>query len=162
MPTTLQSADAKRAFSDATKTQALECPVRVGDTIIPIVDITPRKNRIVNLIKNATASNATSATVYSVPTTQDFYLTGFHCSYIKDATSTATSCGINFTEAETGLVIYYNFGCFTLTANSGTMERDFTFPIRVKRGTNILVVASTNVANIQVQATIQGYLVPEL
>lgn len=126
----------------------------INDTIVPIIPIEPR----CDIIKSASATNATSAVIYNTPADKDFYITAMSLSLIKDVTSTSASSTIamyidgvqTFTLGITSI---------TLTVQSETISISLPNPIKVDRGTAITVTNTTNVANINTRGTVYGYLV---
>jgi hypothetical protein len=136
-------------------------PNVLGDRIIPIIDITPRKNRIINIVRRGTANNATSGTIYATPAanTQDFYLTSVVLSYIKDATSTATRMFVQATLEDGTTVSVLEMRGITLTAAADGISISFPFPIKILGGTNITVQNDTGTAVVQTTGIITGYLV---
>jgi hypothetical protein len=154
----INNQELKKAFSDATKTQVSEQPNDISNrTVIPVIDITPRHHKIINIAKSASITNATSATVYTTPTDQDFYLTSATLSYIKDATSTSTAIALEVIPKDVANAAVLRFAALTLTAANGNLSQSFVPPILLKRGSNINVTSDTNIANIKAMATVQGY-----
>lgn len=121
--------------------------------ITPVIPIVPR----INIIKRASALNATSATVYTTPTDKDFYLTNACLSVIKDVTSTSTSSTITAVVDGTTVNIL-EIASITLTVQENTVSQKWD-GLKLDRGSNINVTNSTNVANIRASACIQGYTV---
>lgn len=123
---------------------------------IPVVETNPKllKNLLIN---SNTASNATSATVFSTPATQDYYLCAFTLSWCKDATATATLCALNVT-VDGAVKITGRISGITLVATEQTLSVTLPHPIKVDRGTNINITNNNNVANVVASATIFGYI----
>jgi len=156
---TINNSELKKAFSDSTKTQLTEQPNQVDNrNVIPIIDVTPLKHKVCQIVKGATLNNATTATIYTTPTNQDFYLCTAQASYIKDVTSTATSLSIEVTTRDGANAPILRFATFTLTVGQNTGSVTFSPPIMVKRGSSINLASDTNVANIRMQGAITGYL----
>ena len=127
--------------------------VKVNDEIQPTIEVfTP-----CNIVRSGTATNSTTATIYTTPTNQDFYLTAVTLSYIKDVTSTSTSSAITATiDGITQSIL--RIPQISVTVGSGTMSLSFPIPIKLDRGFNIAVVNATNIANISANGCIIGYL----
>lgn len=153
----INNSELKKAFSDSTKTQLTEQPNNVENrNVIPIIDVTPLKHKK-SIAKFGTLTNGTSAIIYTTPLMSEFYLTGFHIGYIKDATATTTSVGLLVTD-ENNIAIYFELPHFTLTAGSGSFSREFTFPMKLAKNSTVRLVSGTGVANITVKGTILGYI----
>jgi len=133
-------------------------PQSINNFIQPVMEVNPKLLRACNIVKRATATNATTATIYTTPATQDFYLVAAAISYIKDVTSTSVFSRINITIDGVNVTLLEIPG-ITLTPATGQMSLNLTFPIKIDRGTNISVNNSTNVANINAIGTIVGYVV---
>lgn len=150
----------KKAFSDSTKTQLQEQPNEVDNSkVLTTIDVTPRNHKVANVIKGGTLLNATSFTVHTTPVTGDFYLTGAHLTYIKDATSTASTISLTVVPKEQNVATpVLRFATLTLTAGNGSEAMTFSPPILLARNSTILVTSDTAVANIKAQGQIIGYL----
>lgn len=156
----INNQEMKKAFSDSTKTQLSDQPNQVDNSrVLTTIDITPRNHKIANVIKGGTLSNATSFTVYTTPTIGDFYLTGAHLTYIKDATSTATTLSLTVVPKDQNVASpLLRFATFTLTAGNDSESISLNPPILLARNSTILVTSDTAVANIKAQGQIVGYV----
>lgn len=125
---------------------------------VPVVETNPKMLRRCEIVKTASAANATSATIYTTPADKDFYLSAVGLSCIKDATSTSTLSSIVTTVLGSSVVVIGIAG-FTLTAQNDTMTLNFPVPIKVDRNVVISVNNSTNVANVTSRGSIAGYIV---
>jgi hypothetical protein len=133
-------------------------PNQLADKIVPTFETNPEMLRIGNVVKYVEINDATSGTVYTTPTDQDFFITGIQMSYIKDvnATSTIIACRATINGGEVRLG---EFRGITLTAANGSFSRDFANPIKLDRGTTIRLTSDTNVAAIRAVLCITGYIV---
>lgn len=130
----------------------------VAGQIIPVVDVNPKHARRCLVARRATATNATTATIYTTPSDKDFFLNSLSVGYIKDATSTSLYSGITATIDGVARELLLIPG-ITLTAANGSVSVSFPVPLKVDRGTSILCVNSTNVANVSCISCITGYTV---
>lgn len=120
----------------------------------------PAKLRRTNTIYTGTCSNATSATVTTLPTTKDFFITGIQLSMIKDVTSTSVYVRVLGTAAYTGQGVTLAYiPSFTLTAHNEAISISLPYPIQMARGSVITIGHSTNVANMISNVVIYGYFV---
>jgi hypothetical protein len=123
---------------------------------IPVIEV-GTKNVKNAIAKSNSATNATTATIYTTPTTSDFYITGAYLSVIKDVTSTSVGTAITFVrDANTETLL--SIPSITLTVQSECMSCDLKNAIKCDRGTIIAVTNTTNVANIKATGTIIGIL----
>jgi len=130
-------------------------PKQVLPTIQPVFEV---KRRVCNIVRSATATNATSATLYTTPSNQDFYLIGATLGAFKDATSTSTFSALQVTIDGTARNLL-----LLPTLNGASAEPFLSIstnpnaPIKVDRNTTINVINDTNAAEIRASATIMGY-----
>lgn len=128
----------------------------IPDSVMPSIQpVVEADKKVCNIVRGTTGTG-TTATIYTTPSDQDFYLTSATLSWSKDATATAVSCNISATISNTTQVII-NLAGLTLTAeqNSNTIVLDP--PIKIDRNTAITLNNGTNVANIRSAGTIIGY-----
>lgn len=156
---TIYNTDLSKEIQQAGKIQVSrdKIPTEFAEKVIAVAEVNPKLLKIVDICRDATATNAVVATIFTTPTDKDFYLTNAQLSIIKDVTSTsATSyidCVIN--NVTTTLL---SIPSFTLTVQNQTTSVNFRFPLKIDRGTSIRVLNGTNVANISAAGNIQGYL----
>jgi hypothetical protein len=159
-----QNPDLVRAFCNGAKIQILEVPSRIAESIVPVLDVTPRNHRVSTFGGSASIINGTSQNIIAAPATNvrtKLYITSAAISWIKDVTSTATVASINITMSGFSARIISLAG-ITLTAGSDSTSLSFPIPIEVDNGTNITLTSDTGVANIQIRGSITGYYVQEL
>jgi len=130
----------------------------VDHKVTPVYEIGAK---FATITRDQVCTNATTATITTLPTDRDFYLTSAMCSYIKDVTSTATNCGLNvYPAGENQVRNIINFATLTLTVGQDSCVLNLTHPLKLKRGTVIGLFSSTNVANITLRGSIMGYYMP--
>jgi hypothetical protein len=156
----IQSTDLKKAIIEATKINpsAATIPNKLSDVVVPVIDVSPAHNRVCEIVRAASAVNATSTTIYTTPTDKDFYLTAASISTIKDVTATSLASFIETNIGGAARQILYIIG-LTLTVQSGQTSISFPVPIKIDRGVNIIIAHTTNVANVSSRGLIYGYTV---
>lgn len=161
---TIHNTDLTKELRDGGKLQQLSdiIPSQLADKVVPTMEVNPKFFRRTNIIKRAAATNATAATIYTTPADKEFFLTGASLSVIKDATSTSTSTYIQSTDSNGMTFEILDIPSITLTPQSETISVTLANPILLKKGQSITVNNSTNVANINTQAVIYGYLVDNI
>ncbi len=159
---TIYNSDLSKELVDGAKIQQNwdKVPNVLGQTVVPVMEVNPKLLRRCNILRRGTGTNATSTTIYIVPSDKDFYLVSCSLSIIKDATSTSLysriTCIVDGVTASpiviTGL---------TLTIQNEAISISFPIPIKIDRGTTISLDHSTNVANISGTGCIIGYTISD-
>jgi hypothetical protein len=121
-----------------------------------VCDVHPMHNRVADVVISGTGS-ATSNTIYTTPTDQDFYLCGACLSLIKDVTSTSTLTQLKVSSGGLLRTLLHFIG-FTLTVQADSIACNFNPPIKVDRGTAITLNHGTAAATISGAASVWGYL----
>lgn len=156
---TIYNSDLFKELASAAKIQVSvdNIPNQLAEKVVPVMEVNPKLLRRTEIIRHNDATNATSATIYTTPTNQDFYLTHLTLSTMKDVNSAATfsaiSCVID------GITRYAaTLGFITLTASKDSLSLSFITPIKCDRNTTIGIVNSSAVANIITIGSIGGYI----
>jgi hypothetical protein len=132
-------------------------PTQLAEKVVPVMEVNPRLLRRCNIVRVNAATNSASATIYTTPTNQDFYLCGATLGVIKDVTSQSLSTRLNVTIDGVVQPIMH-IPSISLTVQSEVMALSFPFPVKVDRGTNITVTNSNATANITASSSITGYV----
>jgi len=152
----------KNSETDREIRQALGLQMGV-DTLpspIPVVETNPKVLRVINIIRRNTATNATSATIFAVPTGKEFYLVAMQLNVIKDVTATSTVSSIEGTPENGAQVRLLTKDGLTLTAQDSTESICLPLPgIKMKAGTNITINNATATGNVTATGVIFGYSV---
>jgi len=141
------------------QTSAEKVPNELAEKIVPTFETNPEQLRRTNILRSNSAINATSGTIYTTPTDKDFYLCGVAVSVIKDVTSTSLYTCITGTPEGQAVTDFLLIRGITLTPQENCCSLEITPPLKMKKGTTIVVTNSTNVANISSSGTIYGYVV---
>lgn len=121
---------------------------------VPVIEV---DKPIITIVKPGSTVNSTTSTIYTTPSDKDFYLTGVNLTMIKDSTATATLMGVNVLIDATTVSILRIRG-LTLTADKQTVSSNFSFPIKIDRGTNITLTSDTADANVSLSCVIFGFI----
>lgn len=164
---TIYNSDLFKELKDGGKIQQLkdDIPNQLAEKIVPVMEVNPKFFRRCNLIKRGSASNATSATVYTTPTDRDFFLCAACLSVVKDATATSVLSTIRVFPEGAGSATTQDIlvvGGISLTAQSEIVSISLPYPIKVERGSNIVITNSTNVGNVLATGSIIGFLVENI
>jgi len=133
-------------------------PSQIAEKVVPVIDVTPRQNRVCDIVRLGACSNATSATIYTTPADRDFYLVGASISVIKDITSTSTTSNLRVTINGVAQSLL-SISTATLTIQTAQNSISLPVPIKCDRNSTITLTSDTNVANFKIQGTIIGYVV---
>jgi hypothetical protein len=131
-------------------------PNQIADKVVPVMEVNPRLLKFGKILANAEATNATTTTLYSVPTNKDTFITGLQYAYIKDATSTSTFGAIDYYQ-DGAVFRLVDIPLLTLTAGTGIFSIIFPHPIKPDKGSIIYLKHSTNVANMTSGCVLFGY-----
>ena len=148
-----------KEIREGTKNQQLRdaIPSQLADKIVPVMEVNPKMLRRVTISKTNNCNNATSAIIYTTPATQDFYLSSMTLSLIKDSTATSTATYITANINNVGQTILIILG-FSVTAQQQSLVFSSPIPIKIDRGSNIMIYNTTNVANISATGIINGFI----
>lgn len=112
-------------------------PSQLAEKVVPVMEVNPRLLRLTTNAPQIASSTTGAKTVYTTPTNQDFYLTGFTFAYIKDATSDAAT-SLDFRVKVNGATLtLFSFPIITLTASSGQISVTLANPLKLDRNTVI-------------------------
>jgi hypothetical protein len=132
-------------------------PNELAEKIVPTIETNPELLRRCNIIRTASATNSTSAIIYTTPKNQDFYIVAANLSHTRDAVATSVASSINAVINGATQTILQICNVAT-TAGEQSLALSFPFPIKVDRDTNITVTNGAAVAYIKTVGTIIGYL----
>ncbi len=126
--------------------------------IVPTIEINPKLLRFCNIVKNATASNATAATIFTTPANQDFYLLAAQMSMIKDASATSLASSIDLTPEGAQLASIMVIRGISLTAQNDSLTISFPVPLKLERNTTITINNTTATATVVSSGMIVGFI----
>lgn len=134
-------------------------PSQIAEKVVPVIDVNPMPKIYANIVKMATFTNGTTASLYTTPSdTREFYLTGCTISYQKDATSQATQIDLSVYPADfPNPTAVIRLAAITLTAKSDNMAVTFNPPIKLRQNSAVTINSDSGVANIVVKGSIFGY-----
>lgn len=114
-------------------------PNQLADKVVPVMEVNPKLLRRINIVRNVSSAVTAGMTAYTTPTgAQDFYLTGFQFSLTKDAACDAATGTLTITATIDGASrVLGNYSHITLTADSVIIDREFTIPVKIDRGSTI-------------------------
>jgi len=154
---TIYNSDLSKELQQGAKLQLRDrMPSELAEKVVPVMEVNPKLLKTTNYLV-AGSGSATSNTIATTPTDKDTYITNACLSMIKDATSTSTSTTLTITPFGQAAVSVLRIACATLTAQTDSLTQNWSNPIRLARGSNIIITHSSNVANILGVAAVQGY-----
>ena len=130
---------------------AEKLPTTLNPTIQPTLDLNPE--RFVNVVK----TSFVDGTLYTTPTDREFYLTSACISAFDKANdaSVLDKMVVTLESGETMDLLAVRNGSTATSANSTQMCMVYPFPIKLKKGTNIVMTEASDDATF----TITGYTV---
>lgn len=137
-------------------------PNQIADKVVPVMEVNPKLLRRVNVIRHGYATNAATATIYTTPADQEFYLTECCLSWVKDAGSDATTAYLTVNnDGVSGRRLLVLTG-ITGVATAQTMAVTFNPPILVDKNSSVVVNNNTATANVSAVGSIAGYVVQNI
>ena len=142
---------------------ALKIDERVEKTpsAIPVIEVGIKGSKNISIVESGTATNATSTTIYTTPTDQDFYLT-FASLHVNNADAAGTSTLIQLTIVVNSVrKAILSQVARVSTNHSGRAASIFQsdrHPIKVDRGSTITLTLNATSASDLAVANIAGYI----
>jgi len=140
-----QNTDIPNRIAEDTKLSPQFIPSKINENIQPVLISNPRENA--TIVRSGTAVNTTT-TLYTTPTTGDFYLTGFNIS--NNNTGNANAYMTITIDGNTQTI-------GTMRGCVGGYAQNLTNPIKVDKNTSI-TITSNNALGVT-GACIFGFLV---
>lgn len=143
-----------KALSGVLKNKTEALPSEINDVIQPTISIVQSPD----VCFIGQCSNATSATITTLPTDRDFYLTYAQASSSQDGTATNTIANLNVVVGGNTITLF-TFARITLFGVSNGISEVFIppTPLKLDRGSIIGITHTTNVANARTACTIHGF-----
>lgn len=149
----IQNEEAIRIIRNGAKLTLSEgFPQVLLPNVVPVMDMTPRFHRVVNIVRNATSAT----TIYTVPSDKDFYLTYASLSAAQSAAGTGVSLSITVVIDGVARNLM-DMATITLQACTESASNNFVPPVKVDRGSNIVLSASGSYDRLR--GNISGYQV---
>lgn len=134
-------------------------PTRLADTVLPVMEVNPKLLRRINIVIRKALSTSTTGTIYTTPADKDFYLSFIHMASSITTTSVITECSISIT-LESGLTSQImEYPRDAGSANELIGNLTFTIPIKLKKGSIILLTNTFSAGTLSTVAIIGGYTV---
>lgn len=133
-----------------------QIPNQSANIVSPVIEVGPKFSTIMKTNSASTSSNTTL--IYTTPTDKDFYLTYACLSATKDAASDNTAVSLFVSvDNSSSRVLFQEMQ--TLTATSFTNIANFNYPLKLNRGSQILLGGTFTVGTMNKRATIAGFIV---
>jgi len=116
-------------------------PLLDTSKIMLVAETNPKLTKYANVTSRASSTATGNTTLYTTPTDRDFYLTDINISISKNVTNDITACYVNVTPQEYPALRIIDLALQPLTAtDSINIQKSLTFPIKLQRGTTIVLV----------------------
>jgi hypothetical protein len=127
-----------------------------------VAEVNPRLLRKINIVKRATSSTTSAATIYTTPSDKDFYLCFAGIGNTKDVTCDNSEIALFIIPfGESSGIQLINIPTTTLTASNNYFGTSFFPPILIKRSSTITVSGSFSLGTMTKTGTVTGYTVDE-
>jgi hypothetical protein len=158
---TIYNSDLSKELRDGSKAQITDTlPSKLGNEVIPVMEVNPKMLRYCDLVKSVIATNTTSSTIVTLSSDKDFYLCGGALSVVKDVTSPSTTSAIAITNfGDSSATNFLAIVGLTLTIQENCTSIDLARPIRLARGSSITLTNASATANVSSRASIWGYYI---
>ncbi len=128
----------------------------IMNEIVPVIVVEPKVDIFINSAKTTTGAN----TIYTTPTTKDFFLTGILISYVKDAVCDVADGVITLNTTIDGLTRFIiSLPVLTLTAQQDEKVIIFNKPIKIDRGVTFNYSGTFGAGKMIRECSIIGYTV---
>jgi len=128
----------------------------LSDEVLPnITPVLEINKPITNIIRNGTTNASGTTTIFILPADKDFYLTSIHFSLFADSASDLGNVTVRVNQD--GAARDWNWAHVTLNSAFFAEFLCFEPPIRLDRGTSILMIGTHTVGNNSRTCTITGY-----
>ena len=153
----IQSKEIIDKMSDELKVQpAMTLPRELGKMIVPTYSVNPI--RIANIVEFFNKNNTGTSTIFTTPADRDFFLTGASISGSADVLYDGLTCRVSGTlpnGAAVDLIMSKNRPLVVF--GNVFHSRDYTHPIKLKKGSTITVTLSFAAGTPLYSIVIQGY-----
>lgn len=135
-------------------------PLEFEDKAKLVFPIGAFNNKFCDILATLTKTTTANGTIYTTPTDRDFYLSSVQISVIKDATcddgsGTGVSIAVTINGVTTSVI---SIGSLALTAQNGAVSLNFIAPLKIDRGTTILLSGGSFTVGSKVRTgTISGF-----
>jgi len=155
----IQNADAIQAIRAGAKLSISEgFPQELTGQALPVMDMTPNFHRFANIVRSVQATTSGTSTLYTTPTDKDFYLTAASLNYEKDVVNDSLLVYLSVViDGATNNVL--RIGKLGTTASKGESSIALSPPIKLDRGSQILIGGSFTAGALNKSGSIIGYTV---
>jgi hypothetical protein len=145
-----------QVFKELYDTTGIMWGVQDKPEIIPVVDLTPKSHRIINVVKTKNTVATGAATILTTRTDADFYLVGVSMQGQFDATNDGLYYRVQAYIDALQVDVCYKKKLSTTATDINIVEM-FPIPIKIDKGTIINTDTSYTVGNAGVTVLIFGF-----
>ena len=151
----LQNSNISLPFSNEIRQQGTDVIKKIQDTIIPVYPIHKKyADNSFGIFSTTTAD----ATVFTTPVDRDFYISSAHLSIVKDVVCDNVTCYF-YAKVNSKNLIMLSFLTPTTTITAEQSNASYPFPIKVDRGTAIVLSGAFTAGTMTKYAFITGFLI---
>lgn len=157
----VKSFDAINALKKSTQLQeGMDIiPDDMQNTIVPVIDITPRKHRVSQILGAVADTTTGTKAAFTADSKQETFITGVQVAYAKDATCDQATGVIKVQCTQDGVTrIIHQFPVITLTAQSDDMFLVFPIPLRIDKSSPVNFTGTFTVGVMSRTLQVFGYV----
>ena len=159
---TIHNSDVFKEIRDGARIQQLSevIPSQIADKVVPVMEVNPKMLKYVNIVQRASSAATGTTAVYTTPTNAEFYLTSIMLSFSATVTNDQVGLYLSAFPFQTLTAVrLLDINVVTLVAQSQTFQKDYTYPIKIEKGTAINLVKAYAAGAGVYSCTICGYTI---
>lgn len=159
---TINNSDLLKEIRDGARIQQLAevIPSQIADKVVPVMEVNPKMLKYANIVMRGSSSTTGTTTIYTTPTNAEFYLTSicmsFSCTAINDQVLLYVA-GTPYQQM--AILRLLDINLVPLIAQNQTYQKDYTYPVRMEKGTTITIVKAFAAGAGTYSCTICGYTI---
>jgi hypothetical protein len=131
-------------------------PNQLADKVVPVMEVNPRMLRTCNIVTSNITATTGNVTIFTAPTDRDSYINSAYLSMAKDVTCDGTS--ISLTAIIQGITVnLLSIRGITLTALNQTLSISYPAPIKIDKGSLVLMTFTFSVGVVVKGSGITGF-----
>ena len=133
-------------------------PSELAEKVIPVLDVTPDFHRFCNLSDGSAGTTNANLTIFTAPTDRDFYMTNLQVCYMANATADNTYHIVSVVIDGIRRNLIYLIK-LSLTADTQSVVLNYKIPIKLTRGSTVLMENNFTVGSVAKAGAVTGYTI---
>jgi hypothetical protein len=137
-----------------------EYPIELGKTVVPTMEVNPKMVASCNIARSSgnVTTTGTITGVYTTPTDKDFYLCSLDCIAVEGVTCDVATGSLSVQVIVGGKSInLITLPVLTLTSSLLTKTISYAIPIKIDRGTAIVMTGTFTAGALSRSFSLTGY-----